>query len=68
MRKLYAEGALTQAVFDELMLQEAPTKPGKDEFIARIRAEHYPDLTEEDVMKKLMELIEAHQRKQRLGL
>ena len=68
MRKLYDEGALTQAVFDELMLQEVPTKPGKDDFIARIRAEHYPDLTEEDVMKKLMELIEAHQRKQRLGL
>lgn len=68
MRKLYDEGALTQAVFDELMLQEVPTKPRKDDFIARIRAEHYPDLTEEDVMKKLMELIEAHQRKQRLGL
>jgi len=68
LRKLYDEGALTQAVFDELMMQEVPTKPGKDDFIARIRAEHYPDLTEEDVMQKLMELIEAHQRKQRLGL
>lgn len=68
LRKLYDEGALTQVIFDELMLQEAPRKPGKDDFIARIRAEHYPDLTEEDVMKKLIELIEAHQRKQRLGL
>ncbi len=68
LRKLFDGGGLTQAVFDELMLQETPTKPGKYDFIARIRAEHYPDLTEEDVMKKLMELIEAHQRKQRLGL
>jgi ParB family transcriptional regulator, chromosome partitioning protein len=68
LRKLYDEGALTQAVFDELMLQEPLAKPDKDDFIARIREEHFPGMTDEDIMEKLMELAEAHLRKQRLGL
>lgn len=68
LRKLFDEAALPQAVFDELMLQEPPAKPDKGDFIARIREEHFPGMTDEDIMKKLVELADAHQRKQRLGL
>ncbi len=68
LRKLYDEGALTQVVFDELMLQGMPAKPRKEDFISRIREEHFPGMTDADVMKKLLELVETYRRKQRLGL
>ena len=68
LRRLFDDGVLTQAVFDELMLQESPAKPSADGFIARIREAHFPGMTDEDIMDKLTELAEAHQRKQRLGL
>ena len=65
---LYQQGALTQAVFDELMLREPPSKPSAEAFFAHIREAHFPGMTDEDIMDKLTELAEAHQRKQRLGL
>ncbi|MEG1513397.1 MAG: ParB/RepB/Spo0J family partition protein [Clostridia bacterium] len=68
LRKLYDDSALTQAAFDELMLREMPEKPAKSDFIARIREAHFPDMTAEDVQRKLIELIEADQRRKRLGL
>lgn len=68
LHKFFDEGILTQAVFDELMLQELPAKPSADDFIARIREAHFPGMTDEDIMDKITELVETHQRKQRLGL
>lgn len=68
LRRLYDEGALSHVVFDEMMLREAPANPTKDSFIRRVREEHFPDMTDEDIQTKLLELIEAYRRKQRLGL
>lgn len=68
LRRLFDEGVLSQAVFDELMLREPPAKPGADDFLVRIRETHFPGMTDEDIMDKLTELAEAHQRRQRLGL
>lgn len=68
LRRLFDEGALTQAVFDELMLREPPSKPSAEVFLVRIREAHFPGMTDEDIMDKLTELAEAYQRKQRLGL
>ena len=70
LRALFDDGKLTQDAFAEVMSQEPPEKRGtqKDDFVAAIRDEHFPDLTIEDVKEKLMELIEQYQHRKRIEM
>lgn len=70
LRSLFDQGMLTQNAFAEVMSQEPPEKRGtqKDDFVAAIRDEHFPDLTIEDVKEKLMELIEQYQHRKRMEM
>ena len=70
LRALFDNGKLTQEAFADVMEQELPEKRGtqKDDFVAAIRDEHFPDLTIEDVKEKLLELIEQYQHRKNMGL
>ena len=70
LRALFDDGKLTQDAFAEVMSQEPPEKRGtqKNDFVAAIRDEHFPDLTIEDVKEKLMELIEQYQHRKRMEM
>lgn len=70
LRSLFDQGMLTQDAFAEVMSQEPPEKRGtqKNDFVAAIRDEHFPDLTIEDVKEKLMELIEQYQHRKRMEM
>ena len=70
LRALFDDGKLTQDAFAEVMSQEPPEKRGtqKDDFVAAIRDEHFPNLTIEDVKEKLMELIEQYQHRKRMEM
>ena len=70
LRSLFDQGALTQDAFDEVMSQEQPERRNttKDDFVASIRDEHFPNLTIEDVKEKLLELIEQYHHRKRMEM
>ena len=70
LRGLFDQGALTQDAFDMVMNREQPEKQSvqKDDFIASIRDEHFPDMTLDDVKDKVLELIEQYQHRKRLDM
>ena len=70
LRSLFDQGALTQDAFDEVMSQEQPEGQNatKDDFVAAIRDEHFPNLTIEDVKEKLLELIEQYHHRKRMEM
>lgn len=70
LRSLFDQGALTQDAFAEVMSEEAPAKQSaqRDDFVAAIRDEHFPNLTIEDVKEKLLELIEQYHHRKRMEM
>ena len=70
IRELFDQGKLTQDAFTEVMSQEQPAKQSaqRDDFVAAIRDEHFPNLTIEDVKEKLLELIEQYHHKKRMEM
>jgi len=66
LRKLSENGALTRAVFDEIMLEEAQPKASPDNFLNDLREEYFPDLMDEDIKEKIVELIEEYFHRMRM--
>ena len=58
--------ALTRAVFDEIMLEEAPAKAAKEDFLNDLREEYFPDLMDEDIKEKIIELVEEYFHRMRM--
>ncbi len=67
MRRLMEENALSLASFEEIMLQEPQSKQPESDFLDSLRAEHFPNLTIDDVKQKIQELVDDYLRRRRLG-
>lgn len=66
LRRLSEKEALTRAVFDEIMLEEAPAKAAKEDFLNDLREEYFPDLMDEDIKEKIIELVEEYFHRMRM--
>ncbi len=66
LRRLSEKEALTRAVFDEIMLEEAPSKPVQDDFLNDLREEYFPDLMDGDIKEKIIELVEDYFHRMRM--
>lgn len=66
LRRLSEKEALTRAVFDEIMLEEAPAKAAKEDFLNDLREEYFPDLMDDDIKEKIIELVEEYFHRMRM--
>lgn len=66
LRRLAEKGALTRAVFDEIVLEEAPAKVTPDSFLNDLREEYFPDFMDEDIKEKIIELVEEYFHRMRM--
>lgn len=68
MRRIYAAGTLTEEAFKALVQSRTPREKKTPDFIKSIREEYFPDLTDEDVCRKIRELVEEYKHRQTLEL
>lgn len=66
LRRLSEKEALVRAVFDEIMSEEAPSKAVQDGFLNDLREEYFPDLMDDDIKEKIIELVEEYFHRMRM--
>lgn len=66
LRRLSEKGALTRAVFDEIVLEETQPKASPDNFLNDLREEYFPDLMDDDIKEKIIELVEEYFHRMRM--
>lgn len=68
LRRLSDAQVLTREIFEDLMLDMPVVCKQKNNFLALLQKEYFPDFTEEDVEQKVRELIDEYFHRRRMGL
>ena len=71
LRTLADEGRLSRDDFDAILLDVQASKAAKSpqiSFFDKLREKHFPGLTDEDIQQQILNLVEAHFHRRRMGL